>query len=387
MRFPTQLIHNQSTIDPTTGAASPPIYHASTFHQTPGTAQPYTYSRSKNPTRSLLENTLADLEGGTRAFAFGSGMAAISAVFSLFATGDHILVAQNLYGGTHQLLTDLMNRIGLNVTYVDMTDLQHVAQKIQANTRALYLETPSNPTLTITDMRAMVTLAHAYKLWTIADNTFMSPYLQKPLSLGVDIVIHSATKFLAGHSDVLAGTVIVKSGDLAKRLDQIQVIYGGILGPEDSWLTLRGLKTLAVRLDRSQDNAQRLAHFLTQHDAVQKVHYPGLPDHPGHGLHHRQAEGPGAVLSFELLHPHTIGDFIKRLRYALYAVSLGGVETIVSHPATMSHQALSSSEQRAMGVTPGLLRVSVGIESAEDLIEDFGQALNFSVTKAETTTR
>lgn len=382
MRFSTKLIHNGSTIDPVTGAASPPIHHASTFHQAPGIPQPYIYSRSKNPTRSLLESTLADLEGGTQAFAFGSGMAAIAATMSLFATGDHLLVAEGLYGGTRQLLSHLTDRTGLEVTYVDMTNLEVVAERIRPNTRALYIETPSNPALTITDIRAVVTLAKKRKLLIIADNTFMSPYLQRPLAFGVDLVIHSATKFLAGHSDVIAGIVIVRSDQLAQRLDQIQGIYGGILGPEDSWLTLRGLKTLAIRLDRSQDNAQRLATFLTHHEAVQRVYYPGLPAHPGHDLHHRQADGPGAVLSFELHEPRAIQTFLSHLHYALYAVSLGGVETIVSHPATMSHQALSPMEQRTMGVTPGLLRVSVGIESVDDLIEDFDQALNVTVKAA-----
>lgn len=378
MQFATKLIHNVSTIDPTTGAASPPIHHASTFHQVPGVAQPFSYSRMKNPTRSLLEDTLAALESGNRAFAFSSGMAAISAVFGLFKTGQHLLVSRQLYGGTRQILEHLIDRIGLQVTYVDMTQLGQVAREIKSNTKALYIETPSNPTLAITDIRAVVALAKQHQMLTLADNTFMSPYLQNPLNLGVDIVIHSATKFLAGHSDVIAGAVIVNSPAIAGQLEQMQVLHGGIPGPEDCWLTLRGVKTLAIRLDRSQANAEKLARFLTEHAGVNRVHYPGLPTHPGHQLHQDQANGPGAVLSFELRDPQLIPGFVSRLHYAIYAVSLGGVETIVSHPATMSHQALSSLERHAMGVTDGLLRVSVGIESAEDLIEDFGQALDFA---------
>lgn len=378
MQFATKLIHNGSTIDPTTGAASPPIYHASTFHQVPGIAQPFSYSRVKNPTRSLLEDTLACLESGSRAFAFGSGMAAIAAVFGLLKTGQHLLVSRQLYGGTRQILEHLIDRVGLQVTYVDMADPDQVACQIQSNTKALYIETPANPTLAITDIRALTALAKNHQLWTIADNTFMTPYLQQPLDLGVDIVIHSATKFLAGHSDVLAGAVIVNAPAIAAQLEEMQVLMGGILGPEDCWLTLRGLKTLAIRLDQSQANAQKLAQFLIEHPAVKRVHYPGLRSHPGYHLHRNQATGPGAVLSFELRNPQSLPQFVSRLHYAIYAVSLGGVETIVSHPATMSHQALSPRERDALGVTDALLRVSVGIESSEDLIEDFGQALDCS---------
>ena len=261
-----------------------------------------------------------------------------------------------------------------------MTQLDQVAVAIKSNTKALYIETPSNPTLAVTDIRSVTTLAQNHQLLTIADNTFMSPYLQRPLSLGVDIVIHSATKFLAGHSDVIAGAVIVNSPSLAEQLEHMQVVYGGILGPEDCWLTLRGLKTLATRLDRGQANAGRLARFLIEHPMVKRVHYPGLPSHPGHRLHMRQSHGPGAVLSFEIEDYQVLPQLVSHLHYALYAVSLGGVETIVSHPATMSHRALSPVQRHAAGVTEGLLRVSVGIEAAVDLIKDFGQALDFAAS-------
>ncbi|PSR33075.1 MAG: cystathionine gamma-synthase [Sulfobacillus benefaciens] len=378
MRFSTQLIHNASTIDSATGAASPPIHHASTFHQSPYSDKPQTfvYSRSKNPTRSILEETIAELEGGIAGFAFGSGMAAIAAVFTLFSSGDHLIVTRDLYGGTQQILKQLGERYGLKVTYVDMTDLQQVTAHIGSRTRAIYVETPSNPTLTITDLRAVSSIAKSHNLLTIADDTFMTPYLQRPLELGFDIVVHSATKFLAGHSDVIAGLAIVKSPDLKTQLEQVQVTWGGILGPDDSWLTLRGIKTLGVRMDRAQQNALQLAAYLDNHPRVSHVYYPGLSHHPGHALQQEQARGPGAVLSFELPPALTVHEFVSRLRYAIFAVSLGGVETIVSHPASMSHAKMTSDARQAIGVTDQLLRVSVGIEAIEDLIEDFEQALN-----------
>ncbi|MHB1952970.1 MAG: trans-sulfuration enzyme family protein [Sulfobacillus sp.] len=376
MRFSTKLIHNASTIDPTTGAASPPIHHASTFHQDPANgAARFVYSRSKNPTRSILEDTIAELEEGIAGFAFASGMAAIAAVLMLFSSGDHLIVAKDLYGGTDQILKQLSQRFGLEVTYVDMTDLVNVASQIGPRTRAIYIETPSNPTLTITDLRAIGALAAQHHLVTIADNTFMSPYLQQPLKLGLDIVIHSATKFLAGHSDVIAGLVVVNSPAIKTQLEQIQVTWGAILGPDDSWLTIRGIKTLAIRLDRAQSNAITLAQFLSHHPLVNRVYYPGLFTHSQKSLHESQALGPGAVLSFELGHQLPVKEFVSRLHYAIYAVSLGGVETIVSHPATMSHAKMTPADRQAIGVTDQLLRISAGIEDVDDLIEDFQQAL------------
>ena len=379
MRFSTQLIHNASTIDPATGAASPPIYHASTFHQNPHSDKPpsFVYSRSKNPTRSVLEDTIAELEGGIAGFAFGSGMAAIAAVFALFSSGDHLIVTKDLYGGTQQILKQLGDRYGLEVTYVNMTDLQQITDQIGSRTRAIYVETPSNPTLTITDLRAVASIAKSHNLLTIADDTFMTPYLQRPLEFGFDIIVHSATKFLAGHSDVIAGLAIVKSLDLKTQLEQIQATWGGILGPDDSWLTLRGIKTLGVRMDRAQQNALRLASYLYNHSRVPRVYYPGLPNHPGHALQNDQAMGPGAVLSFELPPELTVREFVSRLRYAIFAVSLGGVETIVSHPATMSHAKMAPVTRQAIGVTDQLLRVSVGIEDIADLIQAFQRALSY----------
>lgn len=377
MRFSTRLIHNASTIDPHTGAASTPIHHASTFHQdfNQNQSQSFVYSRSKNPTRAVLEDTVAELEGGVAGFAFASGMAAITAVLTLFSAGDHLIVTRDLYGGTQQILKQLSDRFGLAITYMDMTNLDHLIAHIGPRTRAIYVETPSNPTLTITDLRTVASIAQSHHLLTIADDTFMTPYLQRPLDLGVDIVVHSATKFLAGHSDVIAGLAIVNTPELKTRLEQIQVSWGGILGPDDSWLTLRGIKTLGIRLDRSQKNALKLAEYLTENPRVSRVYYPGLTQHPGHNLHKGQAMGPGAVLSFELPPELSVHAFVSQLRYAIFAVSLGGVETIVSHPATMSHAKMDPLARQAIGVSDQLLRVSVGIEDVDDLIEDFQQAL------------
>lgn len=377
MHRATALIHNPTTIDSATGAASPTLCRASTFHQSsdPPTAASFSYSRVQNPTREVLEATMAQLEHGVEAVAFASGMAAIASVMTLFNPGDHIVVPRDVYGGTQQLLESLVAQGKLSVSPVDMTDVVAVESAIRPNTRALYVETPSNPTLAITDLKDLATLARAHHLIAIADNTFMSPYLQRPLDQGFDLVIHSATKFLGGHSDVLAGIVISGDADWGQRLRHIQIMYGNMLGPDDCWLVMRGLKTLAVRLDRAQDNARRLAQFLASRPEVERVYYPGLPTHPGQALHQRQADGPGAVLSFTLIPTISRSMVVSTLRYALYGVSLGGVETIVSHPASMSHAALTPAQRAAVGVSDQLLRVSVGIEDGDDLVEDFGTAL------------
>lgn len=378
MRISTKLVHNSATLDGETGAASPPVYRASTFHQNPSASevQPFVYSRVGNPTRAVLESTMAELEGGSAAFAFASGVAAIAAVFDLIDTGAHLIVPRDLYGGTHQLLTKLAARGRLSMSYVDMTSEEEIRAHITANTRAIYVETPSNPTLRITDLRQVARIGRDRGLLTIADNTFMSPYLQRPLALGFDIVIHSATKFLGGHSDVLAGVVVAASQWVSQALGEIQKVTGGVLGPDDSWLVVRGIKTLGVRLEREQSNAMLLAKMLRDREEITQVYYPGLPDHPGHALHKTQADGPGAVLSLVLAPNLSVAAFVKSLRYALFAVSLGGVETIVSHPATMSHAGLDEETRKVMGVTPNLLRVSVGIEALDDLVDDFQQALS-----------
>lgn len=377
MGFGTKLIHNGNETDKQTGALSIPIYQTSTYHQEDiDKPREFDYSRSGNPTRKALESTIALLEGGDRGFAFASGMAATSSVLSIFSAGDHVIVCEDVYGGTYRICSTFFNRFNLDVTFVDASDLAAVRQSIKANTKALFLETPSNPLLKITDLREAVGIAKEHKLLSIIDNTFMSPYLQRPMELGFDIVIHSATKFIGGHSDVLGGLVAVKGHDLARRIYQVQNSFGAVLGPQDSWLLLRGIKTLKIRLDHQQANAQKLADWLSSHKKVQEVFYPGLENHKGRDIHLSQADGPGAVLSFKAKDSETASAFMKNVKMAAVAVSLGGVETIVSYPVKMSHAAIPKQERERLGITDSLIRVSVGLEDLEDLVEDFDRALS-----------
>lgn len=376
MKFGTKLIHNGNETDKTTGALSIPIYQASTYHQ-PDIDNPpeFDYSRSGNPTRKALENTIAILEGGERGFAFSSGMAATSSVLSIFAAGDHVIVCEDVYGGTYRISNTFFKRFNLEVTFVDAAKLDGIRGAIKGNTKAIFLETPSNPLLKITDLRGAVSIAKEHGFLTIIDNTFMSPYLQRPLELGIDIVIHSATKFIGGHSDVIAGLVVVKDSELARKIYAIQNGFGAILGPQDSWLLLRGVKTLKVRLDYQQKNAQALAEWLEKHSKVKEVYYPGLKNHEGREIHYSQADGAGAVLSFKTTDEETARNFMKNVKTAAVAVSLGGVETIVSYPARMSHASIPKKERERLGITDTLIRVSVGLEDLEDLLEDFNRAL------------
>jgi cystathionine beta-lyase/cystathionine gamma-synthase len=377
MKFGTQLIHSVSNIDPHTGAVSVPIYQTSTFHQENlDEPQAYDYSRSGNPTRHVLEETIAKLEGGKRGFAFATGMAAIAAVLSIFSTGDHLVVCEDVYGGTYRITTQHFSRFGLEVTFVDASNINAIQAAIQKNTKAIFLETPSNPLLKITDLKRVSALAKASGLITIIDNTFMSPYLQRPLALGIDIIIHSATKSIGGHSDVIAGLVVVEDIKLAQQVYAIQNSFGAVLGPQDSWLLLRGLKTLKVRLDCQQAQAQKLAQWLQQQPKVSHVYYPGLENHPNREIHFGQASGPGVVLSFKAADEATARHFMSRVKLAAVAVSLGGVETIVSYPVKMSHASMPPLERQRLGITDALIRVSVGLEDVEDLIEDFSQALD-----------
>lgn len=377
MKLGTLLVTNKYSIDAPTGALSIPVYQASTFHQDDvENGQQYEYSRSGNPTRQALEGTIALLEGGCAGFAFASGMAATSAVLSIFSAGDHIIVCEDVYGGTYRAVTSLFSRFKMEFTFADASRPEEIAAAVRDNTRALFLETPSNPLLKITDLRAAVLIAREHGLLTILDNTFMSPYLQRPLALGFNIVIHSATKFIGGHSDVVAGLVVAGDPVLARKIYQVQTGYGAILGPQDSWLLLRGLKTLKVRLDYQQASALKLAEVLNRHPGVVQVYYPGLPDHPGREIHYSQADGPGAVLSFRTGSTASARRFMERVRLAAVAVSLGGVETIVSYPVKMSHAAMHESQRLKLGITDDLIRISVGLEDPDDLIADFEGALN-----------
>ncbi|ADY57081.1 cystathionine beta-lyase [Syntrophobotulus glycolicus DSM 8271] len=376
MKFGTRLIHNGYEMDQSTGALSIPIYQTSTFHQRDIDApKEYQYSRGANPTRRALEGTIAVLEGGYRGFAFSSGMAAISSALSIFSAGDHLIICEDVYGGTYQASQSFFRRFDVDITFINATEAESVEKSVKHNTKAIFIESPSNPLLKITDIREIVRIAQKHGLTTLIDNTFMTPYLQRPIELGIDIVIHSATKFIGGHSDVVAGLVVVKTKELAKRIQAVQYNFGAVLGPMDSWLLLRGLKTLKVRLDYQQKNAQILAGWLADHPKVKKVYYPGLRDHGGRAIHFGQAAGAGAVLSFEIREGNTGKDFMERVKNAAVAVSLGGVETIISYPVKMSHAGMPRQERERMGITENLIRVSVGLEDIEDLIEDFEQAL------------
>ena len=376
MKFGTKILHTKDNIDKTTGALSIPIYQVSTYHQNDiENMGEYTYSRCENPTRRALENTVAELEGGKYGFAFSSGMAAASAILSIFSMGDHIILADDLYGGTYRLATSIFNRFGLEFTFVDAGDIKNIENAIKPNTKAMFLETPSNPLLKITDLKGAVKIAKENNIITIVDNTFMSPYIQRPLDLGIDIVWHSGTKFLAGHSDVVAGFAITNSEELSKRIYYIQNGFGSILGPQDSWLTLRGIKTLKARLDIQQQNAKKVAEFLEVHEKVEKVYYPGLKSHEGYDIHNSQSFGPGAVLSFETKDYTSAKYFMDNIKYAAVAVSLGGVETIVSYPAKMSHSAMSKEEREKRGIKDSLIRVSLGLEDIDDLLKDINNAL------------
>ncbi|MDQ1001054.1 cystathionine beta-lyase [Neobacillus niacini] len=375
--FETKLLHNQHKVDPATGAVSVPIQHASTFHQFDIESYgKYDYARSGNPTREALEDVIAELEGGTRGFAFSSGMAAISTAFLLLSSGDHIVITDDVYGGTYRMVTQVLTRFGIEHTFVDMTDLDQVKTAITPNTKAFYVETPSNPLLKVTDIKAITTLAKEINAITYVDNTFLTPEYQRPLELGADVVLHSATKFLSGHSDVVAGLAVVKDEELGKRLYSLQNSFGAVLGPQDAWLVLRGIKTLHVRLEQSQKSAIKIAEFLADHPLIEEVYYPGLKNHPQHELQKSQAAGPGAVLSFEFEDEQALQVFLSNVKIPVFAVSLGAVESILSYPAKMSHAAMSQKEREKRGIKNSLIRLSVGLENPDDLINDFSQALH-----------
>lgn len=367
----TRLVHNGFGIDPGTGALSVPLIHASTFAQVSADSfGRYDYSRSGNPTREALETIIAELESGTHGYAFASGMAAISATLMIFSPGDHIVVCEDVYGGTWRVLTGLLSRFGIEATFADATSVEAFEAAIKPNTKALYLETPSNPLLKITDLKAFAKLAKKHDLITIVDNTFMSPYLQRPIELGCDIVVHSGTKFINGHSDVLCGFAVTADKELAKRIKYIQNAVGSVLPPNDCWLVIRGLKTLGVRMEAGQRSAGIIAEALSKHPKIKKVYYPGLESHPGYEINKKQADGAGAVLSFELETPELAHKLLENAKYAAFAVSLGGVESIISYPAKMSHAAMPAEERAARGISDSLVRLSLGVEDAEDVLDD-----------------
>ncbi|WP_367342512.1 PLP-dependent aspartate aminotransferase family protein [Limosilactobacillus sp.] len=376
MKFNTQLIHGGISEDPATGAVSMPIYRASTFHQKELGGNPkWEYSRTGNPTRLALEKLIAQLEGGVAGFAFASGSAAIHAAFTLFSAGDHIVVGKDVYGGTFRLINKVLKRFGLEFTTVDMGDLDAVKNAIQDNTKAIYFETPTNPLLQIADIQAISEIAKSHDLLTIVDNTFASPYNQQPLKLGADIVLHSATKYLGGHSDLVAGLAVVNSKELADQFAFLQNSIGSQLGPDDSWLLQRGIKTLAARMRVHLENTQAVVDFLTKSPEVAKVYYPGLADFPGHEIAKKQMKHYGAMISFELQPGLSAKKFVDSLQLISLAESLGGIESLIEVPAVMTHGSIPRDIRLKDGIKDELIRLSVGLEDPEDLLDDLKQAL------------
>lgn len=372
----TKLIHGGIYGDDKTGSVNTPIYQTATYEQEiPGVHKGYEYSRTGNPTREALEALIADLENGTAGFAFASGLAAITAVLSLFRAGDKLVISDNVYGGTFRVLNQVFNHFGIGFKLVDTTDVQAVETAIDEQVKAVYIETPMNPLLGVTDILAVTDIAKQKGILSIVDNTFYTPYLQRPIDLGADIVIHSATKYLGGHSDLIAGLVVVNDDELARRLAFIQNSTGGVLGPFDSFLLIRGIKTLGVRLDRHVENAERLAECLKNFPGVKKVYYPGLKEHPGYEINAKQAKNGGAMISFELGENYDINKFFRALNLISLAESLGGVESLVCHPASMTHAAIPKEIRDEVGITEGLIRLSVGIEDVSELQQDLEQAI------------
>ena len=375
-RIESALIHGGVFGDELTHAVNVPIYQTSTYQQFELEGSPkWEYSRTGNPTRTALEALSPSWRAARRASAFASRMAAITAVLQLFKSGDKILISSNVYGGTYRVLDKVFKQFGLLYDYVDTSDIASIDSAITEDMRAILVETPANPLMTVTDLRMVSSIAKAHGIWHIVDNTFMTPYLQRPLELGADIVIHSATKYLGGHSDLVAGLAVVKSEALAQRLAFIQNATGGVLGPFDAFLLIRGIKTLAVRMDRHVENAERIAAWLAGHDAVSRVHYPGLKDDPGYAVNHRQAKNGGAMIAFTLKDHCDFRVFFKSLKLILLAESLGGVESLVCHPSTMTHASIPRNVRLKVGISDNLIRLSPGIEATEDLINDLEQAI------------
>jgi len=375
--FATRAIHCGQEPDPLTGAVTVPIYPTSTYvQQGIGEHKGYEYSRVSNPTRTRLEENLAALEGGVAARVFASGMAAINAIVSMLKSGDHVVCGNDLYGGTPRLFNQVMAGFGLEFSYVDTADAENVERAIRKNTRMVYVETPTNPLMRLSDLAAISQICRQKKVTLVVDNTFMSPYFQQPLALGADMVVHSTTKFLNGHSDGLGGVVICAKQEHADQLAFLQKAAGAILSPFECWLVLRGVKTLAARMEIHDRSGRIVADFLSKHKRVKAVFYPGLPDHPQYALARRQMTGFGSMITFEIGSLKNANKMLKKVRVCSLGESLGGVETLISHPATMTHAALGVKGRKAIGITDGLVRISVGIEDVDDILDDLDQALS-----------
>lgn len=376
MRLKTRLIHAGNQSDAQTGAVTTPIYQVTTFKQAlADMEQAYDYSRAGNPTRTAVEQYIADIEYGKYGFAFSSGLAALSAILMTFRAGDHFIVSNDVYGGTYRLIKQVFHQLDLSFTFVDARNIENIEKALQPNTKAIIFETPGNPLFTVIDIAKVVEVARKHDLKVIVDNTFLTPYWQNPLELGADIVFHSATKYLGGHSDVLAGLVVVSDDTLAEQIALVQKAVGAVLGPQDSYLLLRGMKTLGIRMEEHEKNTLAIANWLEKHPRVQKVYYPGLVSHPDHELAKKQARGFGGVLSFEVNEGTDVDAILARFNIFQLAVSLGAVESLVSVPSRMTHATILPEEQAKLGITPRLIRLSIGIEDVNDLIEDLAQAL------------
>ena len=377
LKFATRCVHGGVYKDPLYNSVVTPLYPSSTFYfEGPRQTSGYDYTRTKNPTRDALEENLASLEGGAGATAVATGMAAITTALHLLPPGAHVIAGNDIYGGTYRLFANVLPARGLRFSLVDMGDLNAVAAAFEPDTALVWIETPSNPLLRLTDIAAVSAMARDHGALSCADNTFLSPYLQRPLALGADLVVHSTTKYLNGHSDVVGGAIVAGTPELAEKVAATANALGTTSSPYDAWLVLRGVKTLPLRMQAHERNAQALAQFLLEHPKVSRVHYPGLPDHPGHALARRQQDGFGAMLSFDLEGGEAaVFRLVERLKLYAFAESLGGVESLIEHPASMSHAAMTPQAQAQAGIGPGLVRVSVGIEDADDLIADLAEGL------------
>jgi len=377
MNLHSEIVHIGVCTDEKTGAISTPIYQSATFrHPALGQSTGFDYTRSQNPTRKVLEEGIAKLEGGTLGLAFASGMAAVTAVLMVYKTGDHLIVVEDCYGGTYRVINKLFSNFGLTVTFVDGSHLDEIAQAITPTTKAILVETPTNPLMKIVDIRAIVKLAKAHGIDTIVDNTFLTPYYQRPLELGVDVVIHSGSKYLSGHNDLVCGLVVANNPELGERIRFVQNSTGGVLGPSDSWLLIRSIKTLALRMEKHNANAQVVAEWLQKHPRVVKVYYPGLAQHPGKDIHDSQATGYGGMLSFVVDDAGLVAEILRRVKLIRFAESLGGVESLITLPAVQTHADVPIDVRARLGISDCLLRLSVGIEHVDDIISDLEQALS-----------
>ncbi|SDQ46153.1 cystathionine gamma-synthase [Carnobacterium viridans] len=378
MKMKTKLIHGGISHDEATGSVNVPIHQTSTYKQEKvGKHKGYEYSRTGNPTRFAVEELIKDLEEGVRGFAFGSGSAGTHTVLSLFSKGDHIIVGDDVYGGTYRLMNKVLVHLGITFTTVDTSDVSTIKPAIRPETKAIFLETPTNPLLKITDIEAVSKIAKEANLITIVDNTFATPYHQRPLTLGADVVVHSASKYLGGHSDIVAGLVTTNNEELADKIGFLQNAIGGILGPQDSWILQRGIKTLGIRMEEHEKNAQEVVRYLINHSSIEKVYYPGLENHQGHTIAKKQMSGFGGMISFELKEGFSAKDFVEKLMIITLAESLGAVESLIEIPALMTHGSIPKEVRLKSGIKDELVRLSVGLEDVEDLINDLDQALAF----------